>query len=139
MMIPLPFQMVPAVIIGVYLRANISAILICVWFSNPFTWIPLYFANYLFGCYLLGLNINIVDWQAYAMYMMDNIGKFWQPLYLGSIVGGLIVASIGFMTVYAIGLIRKLRLYLPATFLKNFLSNPLLLVFVSASLSFFLS
>jgi len=107
MMIPLPFQMIPAVIMGVYIRANMPATLLCVWLSNPFTWVPLYFTNYLFGSYLLGLNINIVNWQEYTQYMMDNIGKFWQPLYLGSITGGIIVASTGFVLVYLFKILFK--------------------------------
>ncbi|MED7819679.1 MULTISPECIES: DUF2062 domain-containing protein [unclassified Francisella] len=107
MMIPMPFQMVPTVIMSVYLRANIPIAIICVWISNPITWLPIYFANYIFGSFLLGLNINIVDWRAYANYVMQNIEYFWRPLYLGSIVGGLILGSIAFLLVYLIKFLRR--------------------------------
>ncbi|BCD89910.1 hypothetical protein fh0823_00490 [Francisella halioticida] len=107
MMISMPFQMLPTVIMCVYLRANIPIAIICVWISNPITWLPIYFANYIFGSFLLGLNINIVNWQAYANYVMQNIEQFWRPLYLGSIVGGLILGSVAFLLVYLIKFLRR--------------------------------
>ncbi|AIT09907.1 hypothetical protein LO80_07960 [Candidatus Francisella endociliophora] len=106
MMIPMPFQMVPTVIMCIYLRANIPLAIACVWISNPITWLPLYFANYLFGSFILGLNINIIEWKAYATYVMNNIWQFWQPLYLGSFVGGLILSSLAFVLVYIVRFLR---------------------------------
>lgn len=106
MMIPMPFQMIPAVIMSIYLRANIPLAIACVWISNPITWLPLYFVNYLFGSFLLGLNVNVVDWQSYASYVMNNIGQFWKPLYLGSITGGIIVGGVSFILVYVVKFFR---------------------------------
>ncbi|MED7789379.1 DUF2062 domain-containing protein [Francisella sp. 19X1-34] len=107
MMIPMPFQMVPTAIMCIYLRANIPAAIACVWISNPVTWLPIYFANYIFGSFLLGLNINIVNWRSYANYVMQNVDQFWRPLYLGSIVGGLILGIVAFVLVYLVKFLRR--------------------------------
>ncbi|QIW10773.1 DUF2062 domain-containing protein [Francisella sp. LA112445] len=107
MMIPMPFQMIPTVIMCVYLGANIPIAIACVWISNPVTWLPIYFANYIFGSFLLGLNINIVDWRSYATYVMQNIDQFWRPLYLGSIVGGLVLGIVAFLLVYLVKFLRR--------------------------------
>ncbi|MFC4892503.1 DUF2062 domain-containing protein [Pseudofrancisella aestuarii] len=108
MMIPMPFQMIPAVVMSVYFRANIPITLICVWLSNPVTWLPIYFTNYLFGCYMLNIKINVIDWQSYAAYMIDHIYDFWKPLYLGSIVGGMILGGICFTLVYVVKFLRNI-------------------------------
>lgn len=106
MMIPMPFQMLPAIIMSVYFRANIPLAVFCVWISNPFTWLPIFFVNYLFGCYLLGMDVNIVEWHSYAEYMIHNITHFWKPLYLGSIVGGFILGSVCYSIVYGIKFLK---------------------------------
>jgi hypothetical protein len=106
MMIPIPFQMVPAIIMCIYFRANIPLAVFCVWISNPFTWLPIFFANYLFGCYLLGMNVNVVEWHSYAEYMIHNIAHFWKPLYLGSIVGGLILGAVCCSIIYGIKFLK---------------------------------
>lgn len=107
MMIPMPFQMIPTAIMCVYARANIPIAIACVWISNPFTWLPIYFANYILGSFILGMEINIINWRSYASYVMHNIHQFWQPLYLGSFIGGLILGSVAFMIVYLVKYLKN--------------------------------
>ena len=109
MMIPMPFQMVPAIIMCIYFRANIPLAVFCVWISNPFTWLPIFFANYLFGCYLLDMNVNVIEWHSYADYMIHNIAHFWKPLYLGSIVGGFILGVVCYCAIYTIKFLKQKR------------------------------
>lgn len=100
MMIPIPMQMIPAIMLCVYLLANIPLVMACIWLSNPFTWLPMYFGNYLLGSYLLGMSVNITDWHSYATYLVEHIDQFWQPLYLGSVVGGFILGGISYCGIY---------------------------------------
>ena len=107
MMIPMPFQMIPAAMMCVMFRANIPLAMTCVWISNPFTWIPIYFSNYIFGTLLLNEKIDVIDSNSCANYVLNNIVDFWQPLYLGSIVGGFLLGLGCFIFVYILYFFRK--------------------------------
>ncbi|API87780.1 DUF2062 domain-containing protein [Francisella uliginis] len=114
MMIPLPLQTTPVIISAIILRANIPTAISTVWISNPLTWIPMYLGNYIFGCFLLGEHVDISDWEKFGSYMLNHLYEFWQPLFLGSFVAGLLVATAGFLAVHILGfinhiLLRKIR------------------------------
>ena len=110
MMIPSPIQTITAVASGVYFRANIIVTLVVVWISNPLTWVPMYYANYKVGCYLLGTNSSAPqDWVEYAEYMLNHIGEFWAPLYLGSLVGGVVIGFILFAFIMLFGSFKNSR------------------------------
>ena len=47
-MVPMPFQMIPAVIMSVVFRANILVAIAWVWLSNPFTMLPIFYFEYIF-------------------------------------------------------------------------------------------
>ncbi len=107
MMIPMPFQMIPAAIMCVMFRANIPLAITCVWISNPVTWIPIYFSNYVLGTILLNEHINISDGNSCANYVLDHIDDFWQPLYLGSFVGGILLGLGCFIFIHILRIIRE--------------------------------
>jgi uncharacterized protein (DUF2062 family) len=114
MMIPLPLQMTPVIFSAIILRANIPTAISTVWISNPLTWVPMYLGNYIFGCFLLGEQVNISDWETFGSYMLNHLHEFWKPLFLGSFVAGLLIATAGFLAVYILGfinhsLLRKIR------------------------------
>ncbi|MED7819084.1 MULTISPECIES: DUF2062 domain-containing protein [unclassified Francisella] len=110
MMIPLPLQMTPAIISAVVLKANIPTAISTVWISNPLTWVPMYLGNYIFGCFLLGEQVDISDWKTFGTYMLNHLHEFWQPLFLGSFVAGILVATAGFLAVYVLRFINHVLL-----------------------------
>ena len=57
-------QMVVVSLIAIPLRANLKSALVGVWISNPFTFIPLYYGNYLFG--RMFLSTRAVGWKEFA-------------------------------------------------------------------------
>ncbi|WP_150467473.1 DUF2062 domain-containing protein [Francisella sp. SYW-9] len=114
MMIPLPLQITPAILSAIVFKANIPTTISTVWISNPLTWVPMYLGNYIFGCFLLGIQVNISDWETFGSHMLNHMHDFWQPLFLGSFIAGLLVASAGFLAVYILRfinhiLLRKIR------------------------------
>lgn len=58
--LPIPFQMVPAVLLAVYCRAYLPLTLICVWISNPLTWLLMAALAYELGYLILRPEIHYV-------------------------------------------------------------------------------
>ena len=96
-MIPMPFQMVPAAIFAVLLRANIIIAVAGVWVSNPFTMVPLLYASYRIGCILLNLPVNFEISQLSMDHLFSNIHLFLAPIYLGSVIVGILAGTAGFL------------------------------------------
>lgn len=57
-------QMVVVSLIALPLRANLKGALVGVWMSNPLTFIPLYYGNYLFG--RMFVSTQAVGWKEFA-------------------------------------------------------------------------
>jgi len=55
-MIPMPFQMVPTLLLGYFTRVNLAAALVGVWISNPITTPFIFYFQYKIGVALLGLE-----------------------------------------------------------------------------------
>ena len=53
-LIPLPIQMLVAILLAIPLRANVPAAAAATWATNPFTFIPLYLLAYQFGAWVTG-------------------------------------------------------------------------------------
>lgn len=93
---PMPFQMVAAVIFGIFLRANLILAVVLCWISNPITMPAM-----LYGCYRLG------DWlmggsgghfpQSFSLeHLFNAVIKIWQPLVLGCVTAGAVFAISGY-------------------------------------------
>ena len=52
--VPMPFQMVPAFLFCWLARANLPVAMACVWISNPFTYLPIFSAQYQIGVWVFG-------------------------------------------------------------------------------------
>ena len=57
-------QMVVVSLIAIPLRANLKGALVGVWMSNPLTFIPLYYGNYLFG--RMFVSTQAVGWKEFS-------------------------------------------------------------------------
>ncbi|THB68639.1 MAG: DUF2062 domain-containing protein [Gammaproteobacteria bacterium] len=101
--LPLPIQMLLAGTLSVFFCANIPLSIVLVWISNPLTWVPMFYATYRFGAWILGTspidNFTIelsIDW---VMNTFDLILQIWQPLMLGSVIAGLFFSFLGYFTI----------------------------------------
>ncbi|MBE8158632.1 MAG: DUF2062 domain-containing protein, partial [Betaproteobacteria bacterium] len=52
--VPMPFQMAPAFLFCWLSRANLPVAMACVWISNPFTYLPIFSAQYQIGVWVFG-------------------------------------------------------------------------------------
>jgi uncharacterized protein (DUF2062 family) len=107
------------------LRANKFVAIVCVWVSNPFTFIGIYYPNYLFGKALLQ-SVNpqrqVSDQQIREMFSRLDMQalirgffhmEFWRNLFellwmkgpelwIGSVIMGSVVGLMGYLVVYRI-------------------------------------
>lgn len=97
--LPIPFQMAVAGLLALRFRCNLPFSVVLVWFSNPVTYVPVFYFTYRIGAWILdtppsalgrgGLslaNITDLDWLA------NNMPAVWEamlPLWLGSLLCGL--------------------------------------------------
>lgn len=94
--LPMPFQMLLAAILAIYLSANICLSVVLVWVTNPITMGPIFYFCYKIGTYILQTPEFTFNsgWTVPVIY--ENIMLIWKPLWLGSLVVGSISALISF-------------------------------------------
>ena len=97
--IPIPFQMVTAAATAIPARVNLPISVALVWVSNPITMPPMFYFNYLVGTWILGEPVQQVKFELSVERIADSIAHIWQPLYLGSLICGLIAAMLGYCVI----------------------------------------
>lgn len=90
--VPMPFQMVPATLCALWLRANLPISIGLVWLTNPLTMVPIWYASYHLGSWLLDSPPLPTDFEFTVENLTNSIGLIWQQLYLGSLVIGVVLA-----------------------------------------------
>jgi len=97
MSIPMPWQMVAAALTAIPARANLPLSVALVWISNPITMPPIFYFNYLVGTWILGEQAQPIEWHFEPAAMLTIIEQIGAPLYLGSVVVGLVLAVISYV------------------------------------------
>lgn len=96
--IPMPFQMVAAAIFAIWLNCNLPISVALVWISNPLTMPPIFYFNYVVGASLLNRPLIGYDFELSWQWISGKLVEVGIPLYVGSIVCGIIFA----ITCYAL-------------------------------------
>jgi uncharacterized protein (DUF2062 family) len=94
--IPIPLQMLAAAAVAIVVRVNLPISVALVWLTNPVTMPPVFYGCYLVGTWLLGKPEKIERVHLTWEWLSQSMGQIWQPLYLGSIVVGSLLAAVGF-------------------------------------------
>lgn len=89
-LLPMPFQMLPAVMMAVWLQCNLPLSLVIVWLTNPFTYVPVFYFNYRVGAHLLDMPVTPPHPVSFAWLAEQMI-----PLWVGSLVCGLLFGLAG--------------------------------------------
>jgi uncharacterized protein len=108
-LVPGPLQMLAAALCAVLLRVNLPVAVVCTWYTNPFTIVPLYYLAYKLGQYVTGggassvaapeLDVgfsNLGDWVRTLLEWMAAMGK---PFLLGLLLLAAILAVTGYFAV----------------------------------------
>lgn len=98
--IPMPFQMVAAAFCALRLNANLPLSVAIVWFSNPVTMPPIFYAEYLVGAWLLDFpTLAFSEYEFSSEWLADKLFDVGVPLYFGSLICGIVAAAIGYFTI----------------------------------------
>lgn len=96
-MIPVPLQMICAAASAIVLRVNLPISVVLVWITNPLTIPPIFYFNYKLGNWMLGGIYQCDEFEVSLEWIMESIREIWQPLFLGSITMGIILALLGYL------------------------------------------
>ncbi len=98
--LPIAGQMLLSAIVSIVSKANMPISVVATWISNPFT-MPFFFtANYYFGAWLLqrpAPQLEAMDWSLDGLLQLG--GDILVPLFFGSIVVGVILATISYIVI----------------------------------------
>lgn len=97
--IPVPFQMLIAAVIAIWVRVNILITVPMVWISNPVTMGPMYYFCYLVGVEILGERAAAFDFELSFEWLLNELAVIWQPFLLGCFVVGLVTSIACFVLV----------------------------------------
>ncbi len=98
-LIPLPFQMVFVAVCAVFVRANLPVSVALVWITNPVTMPIIWFSTYKLGCFLLNTPVSPYPFRMSVEWLRSEIERVWMPLYMGSLIAGLIFATVSYFAV----------------------------------------
>mgnify|MGYP001817505855 CR=1 FL=1 len=92
-LMPIPGQTLIAVLGALFFRVNLPVAAITVWISNPITFVPIFYLAYRIGAALLNLPIEATPAELSWEWLGQGIAVNWKPLFFGSIVMAVSVAS----------------------------------------------
>ncbi len=108
-LMPGPTQMLAAGMLALYFRTNLPLALLCTLYTNPLTYLPLYFVAYRLGRLLLGQTDTATmpvipdgswhDITVWAPQLQAWLAEYGQPLLLGVPALGLLLAGCGYVLV----------------------------------------
>lgn len=96
---PVPFQMLIAAFLAIFLRANILVAVPMVWISNPITMGPMFYVCYLVGAAILELEPEGFHFDLSFEWLASSLAAIWQPFLLGCLIVGGITSLLGFLLV----------------------------------------
>lgn len=97
--LPIPFQMIPCVLLVAWIRCNLPLALAFVWISNPITMPPMMYFCYRLGNFLLGKPNERSQIEVSLEWLASQIAVVWQPLLLGCLITGTTLGLFGFVAV----------------------------------------
>jgi len=96
---PMPFQMVGAAAFAIFFRANLPISMVLVWLTNPLTMVPIFFACYKFGAWMLHTPYKNIQFELSFHWLSTSLLEIWQPFLFGCFVAGSIAALLGYLLI----------------------------------------
>jgi hypothetical protein len=95
--LPFPGHMIIAALLALWLRINIPVAVVAVWASNPVTMGPMFYLAFKAGTLLLQQPPRPFHFELSIDWLLSSFVYYWQPLLLGSVLLGTILALVGYV------------------------------------------
>jgi len=99
---PMPFQMVGAAAFAIFFRANLPISVVLVWITNPLTMVPIFYACYKLGAWLLNMPFQEIEIELSLHWLTTSFTQIWKPLLFGSFIAGGVSAIISNLLISAL-------------------------------------
>lgn len=109
--VPLPIQMILAVVLAILFRVNLPLSITVAWINNPFTIPPMFYFAYKVGAILLGVSFQPIEFNLSFEWLFQTLGQFWQPLLLGCFILATLSALFGYLLVNILWCLQVNRLW----------------------------
>lgn len=116
-LMPGPTQMMSALIVAYFLRTNLPVAVFSTLYTNPLTYMPLYYTAYKIGTLILGVDAAAsLEWPSWNSGNFFSEAAAWlagagKPLLVGVPVLGAVLAFAGYFAVLGIWRLRTARLW----------------------------
>jgi len=126
---PIPFQMLAAAALAIWLRVHLPISVVSVWVSNPVTMAPLFYFAYRVGLFVTGggpLRETQPEWGLDTV--AQRLSEIWMPFVTGCLLTGGIAALLGYASIrllWRIVVISRLRRRQARTLTGTNTSGPL--------------
>ncbi len=97
--IPIPFQMLLAAALAIFLRVNLPISVSLVWVTNPITIPPMYYFAYKVGAWILNEPTYELSFELSMEWLMGELVAIWQPFLLGCLILGVLSGLTGFVAI----------------------------------------
>lgn len=99
MWMPIPFQMVLAAGVAIWLRTNLPLSVILVWITNPVTIPPMFYFAYLVGTWIIGAPIGDFNFELTFDWLLHELASIWKPFLVGCFTVASICSLLGYLTI----------------------------------------
>jgi uncharacterized protein (DUF2062 family) len=108
--IPLPVQMPFAAVGAVLFRINVPVAIAGVFVTNPLTTVPIFYAAYWIGCFMLGQPSDRFSFEMSWQWVQSDLLPVWKPFLLGCFalgVGSALLSYVLLGSLWHLSLVRQ--------------------------------
>lgn len=107
--IPVPMQMLLAAVLSAVLRVHVPVSVVMVWFTNPLTFAPLFYAAWQSGSMILGKPVFAEPLNFSTESILQGVGHAWPTLLTGLLFCASVSAVVGFAATLLLWRIHAIR------------------------------
>ena len=107
--IPLPVQMIAAVLLGIWTRCNVPIAIAITFITNPLTIGPMFYYSFKLGAWLLGMDPVNNDLESGFGLLMEKTTHIFLPLALGCLICACVTTPIGWIAAHVLWRVHAIR------------------------------